>query len=482
MRIQIFDDADRLIFESPQRAFTSADAQAATDAVLQALPSDPDGGSDLGADATADVSFAVQPVTPNLGTQNDLAAAIFNALGRAYLNAGHTQVGRRLVERAAELRTRLFDPNHPAMAESLQMLARVQRDEGNQVEAEALIRQALAIQTKLGGITGLSAIPLLWELSVIQTFRFQLDDAEQTVLEALRIIERYGFEGTDPYMTRLWQILGRVHLGRGDYAKVIEVLGWARDRAALQQGAESFEYASVTNEIGVAQAELGQIAEGEAKIREAIRINEAVNNKHPNLSAMYVNLARVLEQKGPEFRAEARQACTRAMAVSACTRGKDHPYYAFDQANLAALEFGSGNLTAAHTLFQEALSTFRRRAELSKAHTGAALLSLARIYLESHAPESSSSRPVSVEDPLRRALDSAQEAVEIFKHERGDGSVEHAYSCAVLGRAKYLSTPRSNEARALLADSHRILVDKCGAGSRYAETVSKWIRDTTGAA
>lgn len=482
MRVQIFDDADRLIFQSPQRAFAAADAQAATDAVLQAIPAVQDSDQDRVPDEAGDVSFATQPVTPNLGTQNDLAAVIFNALGRAYLNAGHTQVGCRLVERAAELRMRMFDPNHPAMAESLQMLARIQRDEGNQVEAEALIRQALAIQTKLGGTGSLSAIPLLWELAVIQSFQFQLDAAESTVLEALRIIERYGFERTDPYMTRLWQILGRVRLGRGDYAGAIEVLGWARDRAAQQQGIDCLERASVMNEIGVAQAELGQVAAGEANIREAIRINEAVNSKHPNLSAMYVNLARVLEKKGSEFHPEARQAYLRAMAVSASTRGKDHPYYAFDQANLAGLEFVTGNLPAAHALLQQALPTFRRRTELGKEHTAAALLSLARIYLESHTPENKSSRPVTVTDPLSHALEAIQEAIEIFRDERGEGSVEHAYSRAVLGRAKYLLQPASAEAHDLLAHSHRIILKKCGQGSRYDGILSKWIENAMGAA
>lgn len=443
------------------------------DAILQSVADADSTGSRAEDD---DGSFPVQPVTPDLETQPDFAATIFTTLGRAYLNSGHLKLGQQLIQRALQLRRQLYGDSHPAIAESMQMIARIHRDDGNLVEAEEAIRQALHMQTQAGQAEGMAVVPVLWELAVIQCAANQLPVAEKTVADAMGIIERFQFERIEPYVPRLWEVLGQVELARGRYAEAAELFAKAMERSALQLGTQSHEYASYVHQLAVARHELGQIEEAEAGFREAIRIYESVNNHHPNLSPKYVNLGQLLLQKGPQFFDEARSSFRRAMAISAHTRGKEHPFYAYDQLNLGRVEFEVGNLPAAHELLQEALHTLRGRTELSKAHVAAGLVMLARIYLESHTSENAKGLIQSA-DGLHRAQACAEEAVGIFGVEFGEQSVERAIASAVLARGRFMQSGASVETRALLERSYRIIQQAQGPTGRYTLIVAKWNAD-----
>lgn len=410
-------------------------------------------------------------LSPDLETQPELAATIYNAAGIAYLNRGHVALARKYVEMSLEIRREFYGEEHPAVAESLQSRARLLRHDGNLKGAEADIRRALGIHRAVNGGTGLAMAATLWELSVIQLENAELAGAKRSALEGIGIIEKLYLDRSDPHMPRLMDVVARVHLAHGEYAEAAETYAKVLSDVAEKQGDRHPKYATYLANLGTVEEARDNLAEAEECYRKAIDIYENVNGKHPNLSAMYVNMAAIQQAKGPQHFESARLLYGKALALSRDIYGPDHQFFAYDESSLARLERESNNFEEARRLGEDALRIYRATQPVS-AYTASTLTLLARIVIEG---THRNLRAMSYDNELRRAKEQLAEALAIFRKEYGERSLHFAFAQALLGRAMFLGGEAKTDVSALLASTHALLQQLAGPAHETTKLAALWI-------
>ncbi|HEV8333104.1 MAG TPA: tetratricopeptide repeat protein [Steroidobacteraceae bacterium] len=412
-------------------------------------------------------------MSPDLETQPELAASIYNAAGLAYFNRGHVELARKHIERALEIRRSFYGDEHPAVAESLHSRARLHRHDGDLRAAEADIRRALGIQTRVDGRGSLAVAATLWELSVIQLEALDLVGAERSAQEGLRNIEQLYLEHCDPHVPRLLDVIARVRSSRGEHTQAAEIYSRVLHLVAEKQGKEHPKYAVYLANLGSVEQARGNCDEAEECYRRAMSIYERVNERHPNLSGVYANMGTLLQETGAERHHEARSFLRKALLLSETIWGREHHFHAYDQYNLARLEFDAGNVEEARQLAEAALQTYSVK-QPDGGYTAGAMMLVGRAILDDAARDESSA-PSATE--LQRAKALLGDAMPIMRREYGERSVPFALARGLLGRTRFLLGDKSAEPAKLLAAAHACASELGGADDRIAQQLAGWMQD-----
>jgi tetratricopeptide (TPR) repeat protein len=417
-------------------------------------------------------------MAPDLETQPELAASIYNAAGIAYFNRGHIELARKHIERSLELRRSFFGDEHPAVAESLQSRARLHRHDGDLKAAEADIRRALGIQTRVDGRGSLAVAATLWELSVIQLESVDLAGAERSAQEGLRNIEQLYLEHCDPYVPRLLDVIARVRSSRGEHTQAAEIYSRVLHLVAEKQGKNHPKYAVYLANLGSVEEARGNLEEAEECYRTSIGIYERINERHPNLSGIYANMGIMLQAHGTERQDEARSFLCKALLLSETIWGRDHHFHAYDQYNLARLEFEAGNLTEARRLAEAALHTYSGT-QPDGAYTASAMMLVGRAILDEAARDSGSA-PTAGE--LARAKALISDSLPILRREFGERSLPFALARGLHGRSRFLLGDTGAETRKLLTSAHACAKEIGGTEDPIAKQLAGWLQDVEHAA
>jgi len=429
-------------------------------------------------DDTAAQDGAASFMAPDLETQPELAASIYNAAGIAYFNRGHIELARKHIERSLELRRGFYGDEHPAVAESLHSRARLRRHDGDLKAAEADIRRALGIQTRVEGRGSLAVAATLWELSVIQLESVDLAGAERSAQEGLRNIEQLYLEHCDPYVPRLLDVIARVRSARGEHTQAAEIYSRVLHLVAEKQGKSHPKYAVYLANLGSVEQARGNLEEAEECYRTAIGIYERINERHPNLSGIYANIGTMLHEHGGERQDEARSFLCKALLLSETIWGRDHHFHAYDQYNLARLEFDAGNLTEARDLAEAALHTYRK-AQPDGAYTASAMMLVGRAILDDAARESGNA-PIGSE--LARAKALISDSLPILRREFGERSLPFALARGLHGRTRFLLGDTGAETMKLLTSAHACASELGGSDDPVAKQLAGWLQDVAQAA
>ena len=255
---------------------------------------------------------AVRLALVHLGERHRDTPTYINALARLYYQVGDYETAGRGFERAVELRTRLMGPDHTDTAISVTQLARVREAEGRYVEAVELHRRALGVfEATLGPghpDTGVNLNDLGCALHTVG----ELAEAKYLLERALAI--SLEFDGVDDPNTAI--ILG--NLG-----------GVLESQGALEQAKKTYE--------------------------KSLAILEAAPNAdYASYRWALGNLASVVAMVGQA--AQARELCEQALAM----QFGESPEERFGEAtlrNTLGMSYQMlGDLAAAQTEFQSALS------------------------------------------------------------------------------------------------------------------------------
>lgn len=412
-------------------------------------------------------------MSPDLETQPELAASIYNAAGIAYFNRGHIELARKHIERALELRRGFYGDEHPAVAESLHSRARMHRHDGDLKAAEVDIRRALGIQTRVEGRGSLTVAATLWELSVIQLESVDLAGAERSAQEGLRNIEQLYLDHCDPHVPRLLDVIARVRSSRGEHTQAAEIYSRVLHLVAEKQGKDHPKYAIYLANLGSVEQARGNLEEAEECYRTASAVYERINERHPNLSGIYANMGTLLQARGSERQNEARSFLRKALLLSESIWGRDHHFHAYDQYNLARLEFDAGNLAEGRRLAEAALHTYSS-AQPDGAYTAGAMMLVGRAILDDAARDGGNA-PTGAE--LARAKALLSDSLPILRREYGERSVPFAFARGLLGRTRFLLGDASAEPTKLLAAAHACASELGGAEDRIAKQLAGWLQD-----
>ncbi len=407
----------------------------------------------------------------DLGEEPERSGAILDALGLALLHQGRVDDGKKLIERGLEIRRGFFGEDHPETARSLNSHACALRQSGDFAAAETEVRKSLAIDSRVFGGNSYPVALNLNELAVTQLQLGQFAAAEQSALSGLNILESLHLECTDPNVTRLLDVSGRVQQTRGNYERATDIYTKILDLDRRQVGDRHLKYALHLLNFATVKAGVGKLQEARDDMTTAVRIiREDVQQPcHPDLVDVLANLGSVLRSMG-DLKG-ARDVLLEALDLNIKVRDRNHPYVGNDHARIGRVTYELKDFSAAAESFQAALAIYEHNVKEGRLPANHAFIAEARAWLARSLVETG--EPAEAEKLARAALP-------VWEAEFGERSVEYAITGAVLGRALYQLDRSSVEARQRLAKAYPVIASVRGGESSVAKLVLSWLQLTDG--
>jgi serine/threonine-protein kinase len=352
-----------------------------------------------------------------LGGEPGVRAVVMDAIGEVDLGLGRYDAAAPLLERSLAIRRRVFGPNSPEAAESLERLAELRTQRSDLPGAESALRQALAIRRRRTGGGDLALVKTLNQLATTLVAK-GVSPAEAPEIEALhrealaRARRVEGPAGLTVAETLLH--LADLRRAQGSYADAESLFlqGLAVERKAL--GDRDPRLWRDRSRLGDTLFEAGKFKEAEEVLRRSLAMQrQLLGSEHPDVAHTLSSLAAALQLQGkyPEVETLERE----VLALARTHYGPTHSEVTEALCNLAASLVGQKRLIEAVPLYEEALEI--RRRTLGEQHWQVAqiLLLLAEVH------RSNKSYP--------KALALARQAYDIFA--AGEGP-EHPYTSHAL--------------------------------------------------
>ncbi len=310
----------------------------------------------------------------------DVAAAL-QKLGELDFERATYASSRQFADAALAMRRRLLppgDPEDPEIAESLDLVALLERQAGRLDAAERLHREALAIKLAALGEDDPGVAETHNLLGIARRWRGDFAGAEAEYRLALGIWRRaYGED--HPKVAMALNNLALVLHVRGDHAgarRIFEELLPLRRRLL---GPEHPDYQVTLANYAKLLHDSGDLTGAERVYREALAIGEkALGPEHPLVANTLADFSAVLAKLGKLD--EALAAAERALAIRRQIHGEVHRTVAASLTYLAEVVERRGDRLAAERYFVQALDILRRVSD-ARPETGQALERLGRFRM-----------------------------------------------------------------------------------------------------
>lgn len=357
-------------------------------------------------------------VHKELDNQPELQAATLTVIGRLYERLGFYRESVQLLDNALALRRAVLRAPHQDIAKGLLYLGRARLSAGTFDEAEAPLREAVAMwealpafeEEKAASQIALAnwlrnkgqyaeAESLYWSAYAIQQDLADRRDLAQTISALALLKQSEGeYETADSlYRAALAmqrQVLGVdnldivttlvnlavLHGDRAHFATADSLYRAAFDMQRRLLGEAHPDVAKTLNNWGHMSEVAGNLEQAEQLHRQALQIKqEQLGEAHPSLAYSYVGLATVLQKQGNYGEAEALY--RQALAIDRAAYGPAHQEVANDLRQLALVLHSQGNLTEADRTFAEALQIYRSQPSNNPIPLSTTLLGRARLWM-----------------------------------------------------------------------------------------------------
>jgi non-specific serine/threonine protein kinase/serine/threonine-protein kinase len=427
---------------------------------------------------------AAAGIEGKFGAQPEVEAAIRFTIGEAYLEIGVYAQAERQMERALELRRRIFGAEHPDTIAALGGLAQIYMEEGRFAEAEATAEKALETEQHKAGALHPDTLASMDALARIYQRHGKFTGAEPLARQAVEGLER-KLGASDAKTITAMHDLGSIYAEQGKYEQAEpmfrkalagqqsrfgadhpDTLGILSDLADMldrqHRRAEAIAIESqlldacrrvfgpehpntlvVMSNLAVSYSDQKEYAESEALNRQTKEIMDRVLGlDNPRTLIVTNNLGVACKTTGKYADAEAidrRNAAT-------CLRvlGPDHPTTLASRSNLALDHFYLGEHGEAETEFRALLEVRRRKPGTEDPVTLRTAYNLART--------------LSAEGKYQEAEKLLRETLRVYGSKMRD-SWERPRCQALLG-AVLAAEHKGGEAELLLADGVRGLLER----------------------
>lgn len=379
------------------------------------------------------------------GEWNPEVAESLEALGQYHLDRGELAEAGSCYRQALEIRQ--GQPDDPALARTLQGMARVLIEQARYGEAEPLLNQALALDRTHFGDGQAETADALASLGALREEQGDLATAEALYRQALGILRRQR-GGEDPSTLNLLDNLGEVLVKSKRFEEAEGFYEESLQAARKIYGEEHVKVAERLNNLAYLYTDWGRSAQAEQPCREALAmLRRLLGNDNPKVAISLNNLAQSLQEQGDL--AGAQPLLEEAVRIQARTVGEKHPDYAAALGNLANLLAFRHEFAKAETLARQTLDI--RREALGETHA-----EVATAYLNLGAIIYSYSEPARAEPLLRQAL-------RVFRKSLAKDDWRAAATESFLGEC-LLDQGKLGEAEPLLLAGYEELARKRGSG------------------
>jgi serine/threonine protein kinase/Tfp pilus assembly protein PilF len=303
-------------------------------------------------------------VSTELKEQPGVEAELSYTLGEVYFDLNEFAKAETMHRRALELRQRLLGKDDPVLALSTSHLGRVCLARRKMIEAEELLRQALAVQLKTPGPEAADTLFTLEELSVAlnaQGGKDKKTEAETLLRQSLAAKRKlFGVDSVEvaaalEHLTEVFRLEGKLDEAERDYREAV-----ASGRKVLETHLSLYPKGdpgladSIFGLARVLQAR-GNANEAEPLFREALAMRRSIyGDDHPDVASTIYYLADSL--LGQRKLLEAETLFREAIEMQRKMYGNENQLLARSMANLANVLSIQGRPTEAEPLFNEALA------------------------------------------------------------------------------------------------------------------------------
>ena len=286
--------------------------------------------------------------------QLTLATVLTGLAVLSHIALGSYAEAEPLYEQVLEILKKLYWPEHPAVATSLNNLAALYTDQRKYAKAEPLHRRALAIREKHLSPEHPDIAQSRNNLAYLYEAQGRYAEAEPLYKKALETHEKHLPPGHPNLATSLNNLAMLYHV-LGEYAKAEPL---ARRALAIYEDSLPAWHPSVANGLNslalICRAR-GKYAEAEELFKRALAINEKLYGpEHYVIARRLNNLGKLYHVQGKYTEAE--PLYTRALAIYEKQLEPEHPEVAISLDNLGKLYADQGNLTKAEPLLKRALA------------------------------------------------------------------------------------------------------------------------------
>jgi serine/threonine protein kinase len=336
-------------------------------------------------------------VVQQLADEPELQGQMLTMIGRTYQRMGYFDKARPMLEQALGVERSAIRGDNVTLAQTLNDLGVLKREQGEVRDSEPLLREALGMRRRLLGNADPAVAITLVELSRTIRDLGQSAEAEQLSREALAI-----------------------------------------RRAAL--GEEHQETATSKSDLGGLLMRKGELAAAEPLLRENVATTERVLGAgHPNSAAANTLLASLLLAENHPVEAE--RLLRRAADVNRNVFGADRPQYAQSLNSLAGAMEAQGRLSEARAMLEDALRIAEHQFPAGHPRLVTYAVNLARVRIKGGEP--------GTEPSLRAALEARQR---LFP--AGDWRIAQVQS--LLGAA-LMAQHHLRDAEPLMVEADRVL-------------------------
>jgi len=385
-------------------------------------------------------------------------ANLMETIGRVYLNLGLAAQARPQLEKALEMREKLFPGDHASKASSLAALGALELSAGRLELAQKHFEDALAMNERVHGSEHPAVAASLEELGKLLKVKGDFQAAESRFRRSLGIFTRV--EGPDStrvssVMNELAQLMER--RGEHDGAEAMFRRALEIDRKAL--GDNHPQVAHNLHNLAVVLQSRGKLEEARPLFEESIALlRKVMGEKHPDTLDALGNHGRFLQALGDLPAAE--KVFRQALALDIEVRGPAHPYIGYDRVNLANLLQHKGEYRAAEAEYREALKIYAASLPPEHQYVASAQTGLAHTLLQ-----------------LGRLDEAATAATRALVIWRATLPPDHPQIANVQAISAQILALRGDDERAepVLAASYKRLSSAYGVSDVRTQTVSGWL-------
>jgi serine/threonine-protein kinase len=292
-------------------------------------------------------------VDRELSGQPEAQAAMLGSIGRSYHFLGLFDQAEPLLERAYQLRRQLFGDQALPTAESAEDLATTFRLQSKYADAEKLFRASLAVREKKLVPNDPLVAQSLTDLGDCLIQENRGVEAEPMLRRALAIDRT----NQDPAGIETRGYLARILVRRGNYPEAIAMLRESIEILSGTQGSDSPDFLVTMHNLSGALIDYnGDLVDAEASERQVLEVRRRISPDHPDTAYSLSSLSWILLEEGNWQAAEPFLRQTLEMTRN-LGRGSDR--FAVAQNNWGHLLQEKGDYAGAKASYDEALATMQ---------------------------------------------------------------------------------------------------------------------------
>jgi tetratricopeptide (TPR) repeat protein len=294
----------------------------------------------------------------SFGADHPVVAQTLNMLANLYRQQGRFTEAESLYERSLAIRQKSLGADHPQVGASLNNLAILYRHQGRSAEAEVLFERSLAVLEKSLRADDPKVATALNNFANLYLAQGRLDEAEHFYDRSLAIREKL-FGGDHPHVAESLSNLANLFDDQGRLAEAEALYERSLAIWAKSLGTDHPAVARLFNNLAILHQRQGRLEEAELLLNRSLAIREkSFGDNHPDVAQTLTNLANLYRKQG-RF-AEAESLYQRSLAAREKSLGREHPRIADSLNNLAILRRQQGRDQEAEELEERAREVWAR--------------------------------------------------------------------------------------------------------------------------